>query len=248
LWRIDDYRRLNADITLIYVGWNALFAEQLAGATDAPLAHPPSKIASRLQTLRLIRRAIRALRPRRAALDDYKKVKRPDPDDPQLAKIENWEPSFMGQVRTIVEELSASGSEVLLLTLPGLYSSDEEPSQRALEIGHLPSFTDNPYVLARMAERYNAALRDLARERGLRVIDLEGWSRRELLPRDQFFIDSVHLVEEAQALLGRFLAQQLRPQLTARSPTASEAAVTDSSAHRPQMPTGGTIARQPVDR
>ena len=42
-----------------------------------------------------------------------------------------------------------------------------DPSPRALEIGHLPTFTDNPFVLARMAERYNEALRALARDRGL---------------------------------------------------------------------------------
>jgi len=217
LWRIDEYRRLGPDVTLIYIGWNALFAERLADAPEDSRAIPRDEAAPRLQAPRLLRRAVRALWPRQTALEAYEKTKRPARDDPQLARLESWEPSFMGQLRAIVDGLAASGSEVLLLTLPGLYASDEEPSRHALEIGHLPVFTDNPYVLARMAERYNAALRELAREHGLRLIDLETWSRRELRPRDRFFIDSVHLVEEGQALLGLYLAEQLRPYLATRS-------------------------------
>ena len=51
--------------------------------------------------------------------------------------------------------MQAAGSRVVILTLPGLYQTDRDPSPRALEIGHLPTFTDNPFVLARMAELYS---------------------------------------------------------------------------------------------
>jgi hypothetical protein len=105
-----------------------------------------------------------------------------------------------------------------LVTLPGLYAMDEEPSDLALQVGHLPTFTDNPYVLAKMSEQYNIALRNLAAQRGLLVIDLEQWSKTALQPRDQYFFDSVHLYEEGQAMIGLYMAQELSPLLTQATP------------------------------
>jgi len=68
---------------------------------------------------------------------------------------------------------------------------------------------DNPFVLATITERYNQALRKLADDSYLNVIDLEEWSRRALRPRDTYFTDSVHLTEEAEELIGKYMADQL---------------------------------------
>jgi hypothetical protein len=84
-----------------------------------------------------------------------------------------------------------------------------DPSPRALDVGHLPEWTDNPLVLAKMTERYNAGLRALARRRGYVVVDLAGWSERWLLPRDAWFFDSVHLHETGQARIGLRLAREI---------------------------------------
>lgn len=51
-------------------------------------------------------------------------------------------PSFLWQVERVVAGMCAAGSRVVILTLPGLYAPDREPSARALTIGHLPAFTD----------------------------------------------------------------------------------------------------------
>jgi lysophospholipase L1-like esterase len=88
---------------------------------------------------------------------------------------------------------------------------DEEPSPQALKVGHLPLFTDNPYVLAKISEEYNKRLRSLAQRHGLLLVDLEEWSHDALKPRDQFFFDSVHVYEEGQTRIGQYLAQQLLP-------------------------------------
>ena len=61
LWRIDEYRRLGPDVTLIYIGWNALFAERLTGAPEDSRAIPRDEATPRLQAPRLLRRAVRAL-------------------------------------------------------------------------------------------------------------------------------------------------------------------------------------------
>jgi hypothetical protein len=132
-----------------------------------------------------------------------------------------YTPTFLPDVVRIVDEMRAGGSEVVLVTLPGLYSSDRDPSPRALEIGHLPTFTDNPFVVARMAERYNDRLRALARERGLALVDLDAWCRRELQPTEAHFVDSVHLDERAQERAGVFLARALAPLLSRGAARAS---------------------------
>jgi lysophospholipase L1-like esterase len=107
--------------------------------------------------------------------------------------------------------MRASGSEVVLITLPGLFIMDEEPSPQALKVGHLPTFTDNPYVLAKISMEYNKRIRRLAKSEDLLLIDLEEWSRESLKPRDQFFFDSVHVYEEGQMRIGQYLAEQLLP-------------------------------------
>ena len=117
----------------------------------------------------------------------------------------------MTDLEKIVKEMRAAGSEVVLLTLPGLFVMDEEPSPLALKVGHLPTFTDNPYVLAKISEEYNKRLRGLAKSENLLLIDLEQWSRESLKPRDRFFFDSVHLYEEGQTRIGQYLAAQLSP-------------------------------------
>jgi lysophospholipase L1-like esterase len=88
---------------------------------------------------------------------------------------------------------------------------DEAPDARALAKGHLPVFTDNPYVLARMVERYNDSLRELARARGLTLVDLDAWGRKALEPRAEHFFDAVHLYERGQRLIGLHLAATLAP-------------------------------------
>jgi lysophospholipase L1-like esterase len=90
-----------------------------------------------------------------------------------------------------------------------------------LEVGHLPTFTDNPFVLARMVERYNAALRELAARRGLTLVDLDQWSRRELVPPEDYFVDSVHLDERSQERAGVVLADGLEPLLRAAGPSSA---------------------------
>jgi hypothetical protein len=216
LMRIEDYKALRPEVTTIYIGWNALWDVPLGPERSEPenparTTVPGSRHWS--YTVRLVRRAIEnaSADKTRTALAEYHKPKRPDPDDPLLDQLSGWQPSFIPQIERIVDEMESVGSRVVLMTLPGLYLSDRRPTERAMQIGHLPSGTNNPLVLGRLTERYNEALRRLARRRGLQLIDLELWSRSVLEPRDTFFVDSVHLLERGQAELGRYLAERLDP-------------------------------------
>ena len=205
LGRIDEFKALRPEITTIYIGWNALYAE-------------PERygVEYYLKSVRLFRKAYEKLQEKingrtEMALEAYSKPKHVQRDAPEVEALDGFTPTFMSDLEMIVKEMRATGSEVVLLTLPGLFVMDEEPSPRALKVGHLPTFTENPYVLAKISTEYNKRLRRLAKSQDLLLVDLEGWSREALRPRDQFFFDSVHVYEEGQIRIGQYLAVQLLP-------------------------------------
>jgi len=220
LARLDEFEALRPELTTLYIGWNALFRDRFLDDASGPRRY--------LHSARLFSRALEAARARfgdrrQAATLAYERPRRADRAAPELRLLDAYVPSFFPEVVRIVERMQAAGSRVVILTLPGLYSSERDPSPRALEIGHLPTWSDNAFVLARMAERHNQALRALARERGLALVDLERWARETLVPPEQHFIDSVHLDELGQERAGRYLAEALAPLLPepAREPQPS---------------------------
>jgi len=212
LARLNEFRALRPEVTTLYIGWNALYRERYLDDT--------SGLARHLYGVRLLRHVGTLVRnrfadPHEAAIEAYERPKRPDQKAKEIALLDDYEPSFLPQLVQLVEAMRAIGSRVVILTLPGLYGMDRDPSPRALAIGHLPTWTDNPFVLARMAGRCNETLRVLAREERLDLVDLEAWARETLQPADEHFIDSVHLDERSQQQAGVYLAGALAPLLPA---------------------------------
>ena len=206
LLRLEEFKRLEPEVTTIYLGWNALFMEPFPGPADGARRWSAS--------LGLLHDAwARATAgggdARAKALAAYERPKRPDRDAAEVQALDHYVPSFMPDLVRIVEAMQGAGSRVVLVTLPGLYTMETTPDAASLAKGHLPPFTDNPYVLARMAERYNSCLRELARARRLDLVDLDAWSRTALDPRAAHFFDSVHLDEPGQALVGERIAAAL---------------------------------------
>jgi hypothetical protein len=209
LERIEDYTALTPDVTTIYLGWNAIFSEKIAVEPEherVPLA-----------TVRLVRRAVAALRSseRRArAREAVERPRRPDRDDPLLAVLAGYVPSCLGDIERIGDTMERAGSRIVLMTLAGLYDEDP-PSPEAIAMGHLPEFTDNPYVLARMTARFNESLRALTRRKRWVLVDLDQWGKTALSPRHARFFDSVHLDDAGQSMIGAFLARSLAEKLSA---------------------------------
>ncbi len=198
--RLDGYRKLEPEITTLYIGWNALFTN---GGSSSQLA-----------TVWLWRNLSRQIKmawlgPSAYAESLYSKPKFPDPDSSEVKSYEDYVPGFLDDVREIAMGLQEGDNNVVLITLPGLYQMQQAPSQSALEKGHLPEFTQNPYVLAKMTERYNLGLKNLAKELNLNLVDLDLWSQTALVPRALFFEDSIHLTAEGQEKVGQYLATQL---------------------------------------
>lgn len=198
--RLDEYRQLEAEIVTLYVGWNAIYSNRIANQ------HP-------LHAVRLIKTIVRLILGQNQ-LQGLASIA--DPGDPLVSELKSIDLPFFDDVIAIADELSQHGAQIVLLTLPGLFVSDTKPSDKALDMGHLPPYTNNPYALAALTENYNQRLRALAKDRAWALVDLEQWSRQALIPRDQYFFDSVHLEESGQQLIGEFLATQLAPMLTDR--------------------------------
>jgi len=204
LWRMAHFKAVKPDITLILLGWNVIYG-------DLEFKRFP------LWTMGFVAKVARFARsklrdPLEQAADLYAKPKHPVRASREVVHLESYVPErFVGQLAQIVTQMRSTGSRVVLMTLPGLFVMEEaRPADQALKKGHLPHFTDNPYVLAKLTDRYNQAIRAAAQRFGTGLIDLDQWSRSALRPRHTYFRDSVHLTPRGQEAIGAFLAIRLQ--------------------------------------
>jgi lysophospholipase L1-like esterase len=212
LARLDVLLALDPDEVVIYLGCNALFSER--GVLDG--------VVDRVYVLRALRTLWNRLVAPTPDLVDLGREARvaprvADARDPALRRLDGWKPSFLGKIDRIAGAFRAKGARVSLVTLPALYRSGLEPSAEALRRGPLPSFTDNPYVLALLTERYNAELRKLAGERGFELIDAADWADASLTPPEAFFEGALQLNVPGQDRLGERVAEVLAPALATRA-------------------------------
>lgn len=204
LLELPRYRALRPDTAVILLGWNDLFAEDGSHGT----------LLARLRSATLLRKAWGTLSalgadPVAQARAHRDKAKHPDPAAPEIARFSDWGEGLEQRLEQLGDGLAAGGSRVALATLPGLYRNDQPFDRRALEIGHLPEFTDNPHVLAAMTDSANRRIRALAMRKGWQVLDLDAWSRDALQPRSAYFSDSVHPDFRAIRMMGLWLAERL---------------------------------------
>lgn len=204
LIEMPRYLEMKPDVVTILVGWNDLFSRN-------PFEDRLEK-TSRLYWL--TREAIKGFKriigsPKEIARELYSRPKTDDSNHEQLRKAEQMDLSFSEGLETIVQKFSEQNSQVILMTLPGLFDLESPASAKALKIGHLPAFTQSPHVLAKMTEVYNRRLLDMANELNIQVIDLAKWSVNALVPKDRYYIDSVHLNREGLKLLGEYIAIRL---------------------------------------
>jgi len=208
LYEIDRYVSFHPDVVTIFIGWNALYSPILW----------LGKYEQTFRTLWFIRNLKRSIYrqfkgERAYATEMLARTPLPVVHSSEVMYADKYSPNFLGKIEKIIDRFQAKGSRVFLLTLPGLFASDESLSLKALKIGHMPAFTVNPYVLAKITQRYNQSLRNLAARRGLGLIDLASWSERNLSPREDFFLDSVHLTPEGLIRIGSYIAEQIKPAL-----------------------------------
>ncbi len=205
IYETTRYAQLKPDIVVLYLGWNDLYSpERWLNEAEQGIRF--------LWLLRNVSGSIsrRFIGEYSHAINALNRKAKPDFTSKEVMWLDDYTPPFIGNFEEIIDSFEAVGSEIFLVTLPGLFTTYEYPSFKALEIGHLPLFTDNPYVLAKITERLNQSIRDIAQNRNLHLIDLEIWGRTNLKPRENYFNDSVHLNAEGLTMLGAFMAKQLK--------------------------------------
>jgi len=200
--RIEELKSLKPHITTIYIGWNALYDNKTIHALN-------NHLNSFILLDRLSKKIKTVFGQERTSLYEYNKTKFPNKKDPLLDKVEDYTPWFINDLMLIITEFKNIGSKVVLITLPGLYSMNRIPDDLTLKKGHLPTYTNNPYIIAKLTEQYNKNLKHLAELFDIELVDLAKWCESNLLPVESYFSDSVHLSEEGQRRTGVFLANQL---------------------------------------
>ena len=206
LYEIDTYKSIAPDYVVIYLGWNSLFSDRDSTAVFSRYFRSLSVAQTVVELVQFKLAGVQTY-----ARQQLKKQKIADPRDPDIAHLDGYQFPAVKDIARIADDMKRAGSTVYLATLPGLFVSSQEPSEKALKRGHLPSFTNNPFVLAAMTERFNQALRNMAAESGYRVLDLERWSLHALVPRADYFSDSVHLNKRGLEKVGTYLADVFEP-------------------------------------
>lgn len=198
------YLALKPEIVTIYIGWNSIFDADI----DTIGAPTP------LKSLWLIRNAVGAL-DRMISVDasratrTYHRELQPNAENPLIKDIRSFNPAYLGDITKMINSFRAINAQVYLITLMGLYQTDQAPSPAALKVGHLPSWTDNPFVLAASTERHNDLLKVEADREGVHLIDLQTWGREHMNPPEAYFYDSVHFNARGLQQVGAFLASML---------------------------------------
>jgi len=113
--------------------------------------------------------------------------------------------SYAAQVRATVELCRQRGWQVLLCTCPRAFGDPDAPTDQHLLAQ--TALANNPALslagLNDAYERYNDALRAVARELGVPLVDLD-----RLVPkRREYFADSVHLSDAGHALVGEAVTE-----------------------------------------
>lgn len=204
LFELDRYKSINPEIVTIFIGWNALFSD--AGYTNW--------LYKQSAAIRLFAKVMRYVHyvnsdPVSEANKLLSKEKQVDRSAAEVQSLDDYWPESIAKIAKLAEEVRSMNAIPILVTLPGLYTMGEHPDEQGLRIGHLPEGTDNTFVLAKLTERYNLAIKSLAIEEGYPVIDLANWSEKTFVPRSYYFTDSVHLAGWSMELVGHQMAKFL---------------------------------------
>lgn len=193
---MDRFTSLKSNVVVLYIGWNDLFSDVSATCRSCRY--------SRL--LYLVKYYF--------ARQTYPTLQgRANLEDPDIRKIGNYKPEFAAQLEHVIRRLKSAETKLFLVTLPGLYFTGKEQLPEVSGIAHLPSFTDNPVVLAKLTQAYNDEVRRVAQKTNIGLIDLSLWSVEELAPRHKYFLDSVHINALGLSKIGIYLAQIISSEL-----------------------------------
>jgi lysophospholipase L1-like esterase len=207
LGRLDEWLLFEADIITIYIGWNRTI-----------LRADPRKNDALYEKFAIYRFYYHAL-VNRADLSGVQVLpsRKYDMHDPDLGGL-NYK-TFeidLAYLRRIVLRIRERlpNTKIILLTLPGLYTTAEPPSADDLDKGYATAFSSNLAAWAVLSDRYNKTLKTFAKDESVLVCDLATYAERNFHPRGLFFNDSVHPSILGYSKIAEFLAECIKSELS----------------------------------
>jgi len=203
LKRIDYFLDFDPDLITILIGWNRTI-----------IRADPDKQEALYRNLTLYRFFYHGLIARQTssmALADFKKMHF-DPADPLMNRLRIEDFAYdLKDLDTLIKRVRElrPKAKICLLTLAGLFVENVTPTADAIQKAYPTSFTPNLSAWAVLCSGFNQKLREFAASRGIEVIDMADWSVTAFVPRERYFVDSVHMSAEGSILYGKRLAEEI---------------------------------------
>lgn len=203
LKRLDYFLDFDPDLVTVLIGWNRTILRADPDKQEALYRH--------LSLYRFVYHGLIARQTSSMALADFGRMHF-DPADPLMDRLRTHDFAYDVQdLDTLIERVRRRrpGARIALLTLAGLFVEDAQPSAEAIRKAYPTSFTPNLCAWAVLCSALNQRLRELAAARGVELIDMADWSKGAFVPRERYFVDSVHMTAEGSMLYGERLAQEI---------------------------------------
>ncbi len=203
LKRLDYFLDFDPDLVTVLIGWNRTILRADPDKQEALYRH--------LTLYRFVYHGLIARQTSSMALADFGRM-RFDPADPLMDRLRTHDFAYdMQDLDTLIERVRSRrpSARIALLTLAGLFVENVEPSPEAIAKAYPTSFTPNLSAWAVLCSVFNRRLRELAASRGVELIDMADWSTSAFVPRERYFVDSVHMTAEGSMLYGERLAQEI---------------------------------------
>lgn len=172
---------LAPDLLIIYVGWNDLYG--VDPERRLPAVDPHSWFNRLLRRSYLLQAATKLVFGTILPL-------REEVTPERVARYQRFMPTpFLEDYRRIVRTARAHGVAIAVTTLPSLLGAEGWEESRG--ILHYPAFTARPELLRILWERYNEAIRSLAKEMDVPLIELSK-GIRQFKDGRILFIDTLH--------------------------------------------------------
>lgn len=209
---------LDLDTVLVYIGWNDLYGTNPFLPQAKPLAseisetqsnrHPKTTLASVSEVLsqiyiaQAIRRIIYITIPRIIAKSRQSESRK------NKAFHADFTTRYKDQLSRIIEQVRRISAEPVLMTLPSILSRDT--SSTALSLVHYPGWAASDAGLFYEAVgQFNNAIRQVAEEQGVRLIDNAEFFDGMQGGKEQYFFDSLHMYCNGYALMAENIFVEL---------------------------------------
>jgi len=200
-----DVIPIQPDLVFVYVGWNNLFG--LNPERPETSVNPVDLFNIALRKSLVLRKATWFLFSNIMPRLEEVTPQRTEIFRRRIEAYRRFSPQqFYEEYGEILDTAHSAGIRVAVGTLTGLLDAKGWESRQ--RIMHFPHFTTKPELMAILEERYNDAIRRVAAERGVPVVDLQAGVRGAPEGAAGFFFDTMHMYPKGYEFLASVIAAE----------------------------------------